>query len=429
MRNLAVAMTVTVTLLAGCTAPETEETPQSPTPPPMGWNSWNSGIELDEASVRDTIDAMVSSGMRDAGYRYVNLDAGWAAPTRGPDGALRADPTRFPNGLAPLAQYAHDRGLLFGVYSSPFNQTCGQDPRIAGEGHEEQDAATFAGWGVDYLKYDWCRADADHDDQVRVFTAMRDALRATGRRIVYSINPNGVGDLTAGTRYDWSGIADVVRTTGDLVPVWTDVLPRSGPDDPFVTGFYRGVPDQFEQAVGAPHRDAYRGDPDMLVVGVPWPDYFGRHLVGSMPDEFATAQPGLTDDEQRSHFSLWAMLSAPLIAGNDLRSMSPTTRSILTNREVIDVDQDPLVAAPRSVQDVRIWAKPMADGSVTVALFNPSESAADLSTTATAVGLPDVDCYSVRDLWERTTATTTGAIAARSLSPHAVRMLRVNPRC
>ena len=122
--------------------------------------------------MRDTIDAMVSSGMRDAGYRYVNLDAGWAAPTRGPDGALRADPTRFPNGLAPLAQYAHDRGLLFGVYSSPFNQTCGQDPRIAGEGHEEQDAATFAGWGVDYLKYDWCRADADHDDQVRVFLSL-----------------------------------------------------------------------------------------------------------------------------------------------------------------------------------------------------------------------------------------------------------------
>ncbi|RDH75680.1 glycoside hydrolase family 27 protein [Mycolicibacterium moriokaense] len=395
----------------------------------MGWNSWNSGIALDEQSVRETVDAMVSSGMRDAGYRYVNLDAGWAAPTRGPDGRLRPDPTRFPNGMGALAQYAHDRGLQFGLYASPFNQTCGQDPRMASAGHEERDAQTFAGWGVDYLKYDWCRADADHDDQIRVFTAMRKALRASGRHVVYSINPNGVGDLTAGSRYDWSGIADAVRTTGDLVPLWRDVLPHSGPDDPFVTGFYRGVPAQFEQAAGVPRRPAYRNDPDMLVVGVRWADYFHDHLSTGMPADFATIQPGLSDDEQRSHFSLWAMLSAPLLAGNDLRSMTPDTRAILTNREVIAVDQDPMLAVARSLGDGRVWAKSMADASVVVALFNSGDSAANLETSASSVGLPQAPCYTERDLWQHTSSTTTGTIAAPALAPHSVRLLRVSAVC
>src|SRR5262245_58658423 len=129
-----------------------------------------------------TVDAMVSSGMRGAGYRYVNLDAGWAAPTRGSDGRLRADPKTFPHGIAALARYVHDRGLLLGLYASPYDETCGQDPRIASAGHEDADARTFADWGVDYLKYDWCHSDADHADQVKLFTAMRNALHATGRR-------------------------------------------------------------------------------------------------------------------------------------------------------------------------------------------------------------------------------------------------------
>lgn len=430
MRSLAALMAAFIVSVAGCsTSPPDDATVDPPVMPPMGWNSWNSGIELDEQSVRNTVDAIVSSGMRDAGYRYVNLDAGWAAPTRGPDGQLQADPKRFPHGLAPLARYVHDRGLLFGVYSSPYNQTCGQDPRLAGEGHEERDAATFAAWGVDYLKYDWCRADANHDDQVRVFTAMRKALRATGRHIVYSINPNGVGDLTAGSRYDWSGIADLVRTTGDLVPLWHDQLPRGGADDPFVTGFYRGVPDQFDQANSALHRRAYRGDPDMLVVGVKWADFFHDHLSQGMPAEFATVQPGLTDDEQRSHFSLWALLSAPLLAGNDVRSMSPSVRAILTNREVIAVDQDPLLAAPRAVQAEWIWYKPLADESVAVALLNSADHVMDLATTTSAIGLPHAPCYTVRDLWQHTTSTTTGAVGAQRLAPHALRLLRVKEQC
>lgn len=139
-------------------------------------------MELTELSVIETIDAMVSSGMRDAGYRHVNLDAGWAARHRDQDGELAADLVRFPRGLAPLTSYTYSEGLLFGIYSTPFNETCGQGLQIASMGHEARDAATFASWGVDYVKCDWCRNDADHAEQVRVFTAMGDALRDTGRR-------------------------------------------------------------------------------------------------------------------------------------------------------------------------------------------------------------------------------------------------------
>lgn len=213
-------LVVCVGMLAACSSPAPEPRPSET--PPMGWNSWNSGIPLTEKAVEDTVDAMVSSGMRDAGYRYVNLDAGWAAPTRDANGDLRADPVRFPHGIAAVAAYAHDRGMLLGIYHSPFNQGCGQDPRIGGAGHEEADARTFAAWGVDYLKYDWCRMDAGHSDQVKYFAAMRDALRASGRHIRYSINPNSSGDTDAGTEYDWSHIADVSRDAMDLVPAWGD---------------------------------------------------------------------------------------------------------------------------------------------------------------------------------------------------------------
>ena len=202
--------------------------------PPMGWNSWNSGIPLTEQTVEATIDAMVASGIRDAGYRYVNLDAGWAASTRGSDGKLRADPTEFPDGIAAVATYAHDRGMLLGIYASPFNETCGQDLRIGSRGKETTDAQTFASWGVDYLKYDWCRKDADHGQQLKAFTAMHNALHATGRHILYSINPNSSDNDHAGVMYDWSGVADMARTTADLVPVWRSVLPPVGGSDPFL---------------------------------------------------------------------------------------------------------------------------------------------------------------------------------------------------
>lgn len=463
MRTLLCAMgTAAITVLAGCSAvlPDIAVPAPSPTvskrlPPPMGWNSWNSGMELTEQSVIATIDAMVASGMRDAGYRYVNLDAGWAARSRDDDGELVADPVRFPRGLAPLASYAHSKGLLFGIYSSPFNETCGQGLSTASLGHERRDAARFAAWGVDYLKYDWCRNDAEHADQVRVFTAMGDALRATGRRIVYTINPNSSAEPTAGGRFDWSGVADVVRTSGDLAPVWRNVLPPSGPVDPFVTGMFAGVPDQFDHAATDTGRTSYVRDPDMLVVGVTWSEFFVNHreqlrrrarttqltpaqreLVEPMlamstatVQWISTAQPSLTDDEQRTHFTMWAMLSAPLLAGNDVRSMSAATRSILTNRDVIAVDQDPLSNRPRTAGDPRVWAKALADGSVAVAFFNPSETAVDMSASAVGVGLPPSACYTTRALWTHEDDSTSGHLTSKSLGPHAIQLLRVRPGC
>jgi alpha-galactosidase len=384
----------------------------------MGWNSWNSGIALTEQTVEGTIDAMVSSGMRDAGYRYVNLDAGWAAPTRDANGDLRADPGRFPHGIAALASYAHARGMYLGIYHSPFNQGCGQDPRIGGAGHEVADAHTFASWGVDYLKYDWCRLEAGHSEQVKYFVAMRDALRDSGRHIVYSINPNSSGDPDAGSEYDWSHIADVSRDATDLVPAWGD-------HDLWAEGL-AGVSQAFTAAApDAPHDGPkHVNDPDMLVVGVGWNEFVNSHPTMSL----GAPRPDLTETEQRAHFSLWAMLAAPLLAGNDVRSMNEQTRAILTNREVIAVDQDPLVLQGLPLLgDPRVIVKPMADGSMAVALFNPESTPIVIRTDTAAIGLPSDDCYGERDLWEHTDATTTGSIV-KTVPAHGVAMLRVT-RC
>jgi alpha-galactosidase len=416
----------------------------------MGWNSWNSGIPLDEGSVKDTINAMIRSGMRDAGYRYVNLDAGWAAPNRDRSGNLRADPDRFPNGIAALARYAHDRGMLLGLYSSPYNEICGQGIANASAGHEPADARSFATWGVDYLKYDWCRSDTNHADQVRLFTAMRDALRASGRRIVYSINPTAYSNPTAGSAYDWSGIADMTRNTIDLVPLWGNATAaRDG---------FLGVVEQLAAAVPTADRSrpGHWNDADMLVVGLSWAQFVGGHsgMLASLaeggtltPDQLAQAElatgvstqlvamigaqrPGLTEVEQRAHFSLWAMLAAPLLAGNDIRSMPEATNAILTNREVIAVDQDPLVIGGRALPgNSRIMVKPLVDGSVAVALFNPDQQPASIQTSATAIGLNSAHCYTVRDLWTHTDTTSRGDIGGADIPSHGVAVLRVTPTC
>lgn len=451
------ALSLVAATQAGCAAPR-HPAPSLPPTPPMGWNSWNSGIDLTGQNVKATIDAMVSSGMRDAGYRYVNLDAGWAAPPRGSHGELQPDPTRFPAGMAAIARYAHDRGMLLGLYASPYNEACSAEPALASAGHETVDAQTFAAWGVDYLKYDWCRTGADHDEQVQVFSRMRDALRATGRPIVYSINPNSSADYTAGSRYDWSGIADMVRATTDLVPVWRDVLPPLGPLDPFPVGAFRGVPDQFAVAenVLTRSRPGYWTDADMLVVGVGWDEFVTRHFqsirngltVGDVPanqldqlravadlsnDQLAHTllqQPNLTDTEQRAHLSLWAMLSAPLIAGNDVRLMSRRTGDILTNREVIAIDQDPRVATARPLPgDARVLTKPLSDGAVAVAFFNATEHPVTIDTNTADIGLAPAPCYAVRDLWAHTDTTTTGAVTGGAVPAQAVTLLRITPEC
>jgi alpha-galactosidase len=455
LRLIVAVMVLVAVLPSGCGLSRKAGLAQTP---PMGWNSWNSGIELSERSVEATIDALVSSGMRDAGYRYVNLDAGWTLPQRGPHGELLADPARFPDGLAAVARYAHDRGMRFGLYASPYNEGCGETPAVASAGHETEDAKAFADWGVDFLKYDWCHSAADHQLQVRMFSTMRDALRSTGRPIVYSIVPGTSNDGTAASRYDWSDIADMARVAADLLPMWHDTLPVSGPSFPLVRGVFTGIPAQFAaaQKVVTGSKLGYFVDPDMLLIGVQWKSWVEQILakvrkrlavgglspdqsamlrsVAEMPDDdvqrLVTAEPNLTDTEQRSQLSLWALLSAPLLAGNDIRTMSAQARDILANREVIAVDQDPIVEPAHPIEaDSRVLAKRLSKGAVAVGLFNSSDKPASIGTTAAAVELIQGPCYRVRDLWAHTDATTTGAIGGGVVAPHAVTLLRVTPGC
>jgi alpha-galactosidase len=377
----------------------------------------------------------VSSGMRDAGYVYVNLDAGWAAPRRDARGHLVADPQRFPNGIAAVADYAHARGMKLGLYASPYDEVCSAQPALASVGHEDTDARDFADWGVDFLKYDWCRATVDHADEVAVFTRMGRALRATGRPIVYGINPNNTGDRSAGARYDWSGIADMARTGSDLVPVWREAIPSIGPLDPFETKDYLGVPEAFSRASAAvqPSKPGFWSDPDMLVAGLGWDQFVDAHFAGTLGPDLTAAlerQPSLTDDEQRAHLALWAMLSAPLIAGNDVRTMSARTRDILVDRDVIAIDQDSLAAPARPVDpEGSVLAKTLSDGAVAVAFLNLADAPAALATTAEQVGLGAAPCYRVRDLWSHDETTSRGPLAADSVAPHAVALLRVTPGC
>ncbi|WP_419228633.1 glycoside hydrolase family 27 protein [Gordonia sp. CPCC 205515] len=383
-------MVVLVTALAlviGC-APEKSARiggdgpaiPGLPSTPPMGWNSWNTfGCNITEQQVRAQADALVSSGMRDAGYRYVVVDDCWAAPTRADDGRLQADPIRFPSGMAALGTYLHDRGLKFGVYSGASDKTCtqfqGAYPGTTGSrGHESTDASTFAGWGVDYLKYDWCSSDSDHDHQVEAFTTMRDALRTTGRPMVYSINPNsGVSGSVPGSVDDWGGVATMTRVTNDGVAAWSTGAGPSGS---------QGITEIID-AVGPLASRVSPGtfnDPDMLVVGV-------------------AGTPPLTPAQQRTQMSLWAMMAAPLIAGNDLGAMSADTRSLLTNPAVLAIDQDQRVSAGAPVDDdSEIWSRPIGDKGLAVSLTNRSGHPRTMSVSLASLGLTG-DSVAGVDAW------------------------------
>ncbi|GGP82719.1 glycoside hydrolase family 27 protein [Saccharothrix coeruleofusca] len=370
--------------------------------PPLGWNSWNTfGCNINEALVREMADTMVSSGMKAAGYQYVVIDDCWFNPQRDPDGTLQGDPVRFPSGMKAMGDYIHSRGLKFGIYQVPTEKTCAQRggayPGSTGSvGHEEQDARQFAAWGVDYLKYDWCSPEGSLEEQVARFTLMRDALRATGRQIVYSINPNSYHAI-AGADYNWGEVADLWRTTEDLLDIWQNGNVNSYP---------MGVGNVVD--INAP-RTAQAGpghwpDPDMLVVG----------------------RPGLTLTESRAHFALWALMAAPLMAGNDPRSMSAEISAVLRNPLLLEVNQDRLGAGGRRVRDdgaTEVFAKPLADGSVAVGLFNRGDSATRVATTAAEVGLRG-DRFDLVDLWTGAGSATTGAISA-DVPAHGVAAFRV----
>ena len=323
--------------------------------PPMGWNSWNHFAErIDDKTVRAQADAMVSSGLKDAGYVYINIDDTWEAK-RDANGFIQSN-EKFPD-MKALADYVHGKGLKLGIYSSPGQKTCAGYEGTAG--HYEQDAQTYAKWGIDYLKYDWCQSSGTLDEMTVAYTKMHEALKKTGRPIVLSLCEYGWNKVWA---WGPSVGGNLWRTTGDITDEYRVMAE---------IGFNQNGLEKF---AGPGHWN----DPDMLEVG----------------------NGGMNEDEYRTHMSLWAMLAAPLIAGNDLTKMTPYTVEMLTNREVLDVDQDPLGKQGfRVAQEgpFEIWMKPMADGSKIVGLFNRQRSAEQMSVNLSQIGLHGP--ASVRDLW------------------------------
>ncbi|MGW4245171.1 glycoside hydrolase family 27 protein [Nocardia sp. NPDC004722] len=413
----ALAAAAAVTLSPGTGVPAAQAQPAAPTvenstarddsslavTPPMGWNSWNTfGCNIDESKIRQAADAMADSGMKEAGYQYIVIDDCWFDPQRDAQGTLRGHPTRFPGGMEALGDYIHSKGLKFGIYQSPTDRTCAQRDDVfpgstGSAGHEVQDANTFASWGVDYLKYDWCSPEGTRDDQVERLTLMRDALRATGRPIVYSISNNSFHPVT-GADYNWGEVAHLWRTTEDLLDIW-----QNGNTNKYPMGVGNVL--DITAPLAAQAGPGHWNDPDMLVVG----------------------RPGLTLTESRSHFALWALMAAPLMAGNDIHSMSADVSAILRNERLIAVNQDPLGAGGRRVRvdgATEVFAKPLSDGSVAVGLLNRGDGSASVSTTAAEVGLSG-DSFTVTDLWTGGTSSSTGAISA-SVPAHGVAAFRVS---
>lgn len=351
--------------------------------PPMGWNSWNHfGCKVSDAIVRAQADAMVASGMKAAGYRYINIDDCWEGK-RDAKGFIHPN-SKFPD-MKALAQYIHSKGLKLGIYSSPGPKTCGGYE--GSYGHEKQDAETYARWGVDYLKYDWCTARYMYkpEQYPGAFAKMHEALLATGRPIVYSIHGRG-------RVWTWAESvgANLWRTTGDIKDNYNRMI---------AIGFGQGGLAQFE---GPGHWN----DPDMLEVG----------------------NGGMTNGEYRMHMSLWSLLAAPLITGNDLTHMTPETLAILTNPDVITVDQDPLGAEGQRVWEegpLEIWMKPLADGSKAVGLFNREQSTIKMTVHFKQIGIEGH--ATVRDLWAQEDLGVFDGSYSADVTEHGAVMIRVRP--
>ena len=365
--------------------------------PPMGWNSWNKfACNVSEDLIRQTADAMVASGMKDAGYQYIVIDDCWQVERDG-NGNIVADPKRFPSGMKALADYVHAKGLKFGLYSDAGTKTC--QGRPGGRGYEFQDARQYAAWGVDYLKYDWCSASTQ--DARSSYELMRAALDASGRPIVFSL-------CEWGTAKPWlwaKGVGNLWRTTGDIQDRWQGKKEWS-PGNCCSNGMLDIVDEQvgLESYAGPGHWN----DPDMLEVG----------------------NGGMTVPEYRAHFSLWAILAAPLIAGNDLRDMKPEIREILTQKEVIAVDQDPAGIEghrTRKDGDAEVWAKPLQDGGRAVVLLNRGTSDKEITVSWEDLQYPAHLTAKVRDLWLQKDLGDYKAKFSAIVAPHSVVMVTVKP--
>lgn len=352
--------------------------------PPMGWNSWNRfGVKIDERLVLETAETMVSSGMRDAGYRYVVIDDGWMAPERDRNGDIVADPDKFPSGISALADRIHALGLRFGIYTDAGTKTCQDLP--ASLGYEFRDAKRFAEWGVDYVKVDWCHTEGMGPRALYAKWAL--ALHAARRPIVLSICEWG-----RARPWEWAGgIGHLWRTCWDIQPEWSSVLtildrqtelhPFAGPD--------------------------HWNDPDMLEVG----------------------NGDLTSEQSRAHFALWSMLAAPLMAGNDLRTMSDEVREILTAPEIVAIDQDASGRQGRRIRrdgDIEIWMRPLgSNGDRAIAVLNRGSATTETRIAFEDVGVAPGARVRVRDLWKGTDVGEMRREIVIATSPNSVAVLRL----
>ena len=372
--------------------------------PPMGWNSWNRfGCDVNEQLIRETADAMVSSGMKAAGYQYVVIDDCWQGE-RDALGFIQPDPGRFPSGMKALADYIHSKGLKFGIYSDAGWKTCGGHP--GSRGYEYQDALTYAKWGVDYLKYDWCNTEGLNAEGA--YLTMRDALFAAGRPIVFSICEWGDNQP-----WEWGkDIGHLWRTTGDISAIF-DGQEGHGTWNSWGVSQILDMRENIRQYAGPDHWN----DPDMLEVG-----------------------NGMTIAEDRAHFSLWCIQAAPLIAGNDLRDMSSEVIDILTNKELIAIDQDPLgiQGFKYLVKDNwEVWAKPLDKGDLALCFLNRTLEPVKVDLDWKKYPVKDDEFhyyylfneneYKIRDLWLKKEIGTTAKPFSTQIGAHDVIVLRLSP--
>ncbi len=369
--------------------------------PPMGWNSWNTfQTRIDEKLLREMVDAYVASGMRDAGYKYFVLDDGWMAMERDAHENLVPDPKKFPNGMKAFADYVHSKGLKFGLYNCAGTKTCGGYP--GSRGHEYQDAVLYASYGVDFLKYDWCNTDSLNAREA--YITMSSALKATKRPIVFSL-------CEWGNHQPWTwakGVGELYRTSGDIAANFNK-------DKHMGTWSALSVMNILDKQVNIRQFNGpnHWNDPDMLEVG-----------------------NGMTYSEDKAHFTMWCMLAAPLVAGNDLRTMSAQTKAILTNKEVIAIDQDPLgVAAFRfqMADSVELWVKPLTNDEFAICFLNKGEKVQKLNLkwsdlpinhNELKIDLKNVR-YALRDLWTKKSAGNTSKTLKSDLPAHDVLVFKL----
>lgn len=380
--------------------------------PPLGWNSWNAySCAVTEDDIRDAADALVETDLRDAGYEYLVVDDCWMADETA-DGVLQADPTDFPSGIETLADYVHDRGLKFGLYSSAGSHTCQGYP--ASLGREQRHAEQFAAWGVDYLKYDNC-GEHHGRDAIDRYAAMGQALENVNREIVYSICEWGTNEP-----WQWGRNVggELWRATDDVIAKW------QADDDEFGLGILDIIDRMAELDIAGFHGPHGWNDPDMLQVG-------NGPESGQSQHEPTNIERPLTEAENRTHLAFWCLLGAPLMIGTDLRSLGEAEHEILTNERLLAIDQDPLgiQGTPDRREGVEeVWSKRLADGGAAVALFNRGPERTDIHTHVPNTAAPvDAASYRLRDCWSGSEFETSGEIWA-GVEPRDTAMFRVTPQ-